>query len=252
MAGARAYYEATPTDKGGGEQLIGRSRTYGEERRLEFIFMLTKDDATIPDALDVFEQVRQTDLRWIGFKDIGLPVSELKVLAERIRASGREVFLEVVSLDREAELRSARAALEIGVDWLLGGTRPANVLPLIAGSGVKYCPFPGTIAGHPSRLCGSIDEIAASAQALCAFEGVHGLDLLAYRYDGDVPALVRRVREAASVPIIAAGSVDSLERIQTLAEIGVWGFTIGSAIFDRRFGDSIAEQVQLVLKAARS
>jgi hypothetical protein len=219
---------------------------------LEFIFMLTKDDATIPNALDVFEQVRQTDLRWVGFKDIGLPIPDLKALADRIRASGREVFLEVVSLDRDAELRSASAALEIGADWLLGGTRPADVLPLIAGSRVKYCPFPGTIVGHPSQLRGSIDEIAASAQALSALEGVYGLDLLAYRYDGDVAALVRRVCEAAHVPIIAAGSVDSLERIRTLAEIGVWGFTVGSAIFDHRFGDDIAEQVQRVLVAARS
>ncbi|HWQ14175.1 MAG TPA: hypothetical protein VNL77_15360 [Roseiflexaceae bacterium] len=216
---------------------------------MEFIFMLTHNDETVPNAHEVFEQVRGTGLRHIGFKDVGLPVADLRSLAAAIRASGRQVFLEVVSLDREAELRSARAALEIEVDWLLGGTRPEAVLPIIAGSGIRYCPFPGTVVGHPSLLRGTIDEIAASARRLSRTEGVFGLDLLAYRYDGDVPALVRRVLQSVDVPVIAAGSVDSLERIETLAGLGVWGFTIGSAIFEHRFGAGVAGQVQTVLDA---
>jgi hypothetical protein len=224
-------------------------RTRKEVTSMEFIFMLTHNDETVPDALAVFEQVRGTGLRSIGFKDVGLPVPELRALASAIRDSGREVFLEVVSLDRKAELRSARAALEIGVDWLLGGTRPEVVLPIIAGSGIRYCPFPGTIVGHPSLLRGTIDQIAASARHLSRIEGVFGLDLLAYRFDGDVPALVRRVLASVDVPVIAAGSVDSLERIETLARLGVWGFTIGSAIFEHRFGAGIAQQLQAVLDA---
>jgi 4-hydroxythreonine-4-phosphate dehydrogenase len=214
---------------------------------MQFIFMLTHNDETVRDALAVFEQVRDTGLRYVGFKDVGLPVPELRTLAEAIRASGREVFLEVVSLDEEAERRSARAALEIGVDWLLGGTRPEAVLPIVAGSGVKYCPFPGTIIGHPSQLHGTAEEIAASAKRLAETEGVYGLDLLAYRFDGDVPALVRRVLDTVDVPVIAAGSVDSAERIAALASLGVWGFTIGSAIFEHRFGHGLAEQVEHVL-----
>jgi hypothetical protein len=216
---------------------------------MEFIFMLTKNDETVSDALAVFESVRHTGLRHIGFKDVGLPVDQLKALANAIRASGRHVFLEVVSLDREAEIRSAKAALEIGVDWLLGGTRPTDVLPIIAGSGVKYCPFPGSIVGHPSLLRGSIAEIVASAQALSRLDGVYGLDLLAYRFDGDVPALVRQVLDTVDVPVIAAGSVDSFDRIAELARLDVWGFTVGSAIFDHRFGDGVAAQVQAILDA---
>ncbi|NWG72908.1 MAG: 4-hydroxythreonine-4-phosphate dehydrogenase [Parvularculaceae bacterium] len=183
---------------------------------MDFIFMLTKNDETVPNALAVFEEIRDTAVRYVGFKDVGLPVAELKRLAEAIHASGREVFLEVVSLDREAEIRSASAALEIGVDWLLGGTRPADVLPVIAGSGVRYCPFPGRIVGHPSLLRGTVEEIAASARALSETEGVYGLDLLAYRFNGDVPLLVRRVLESVRVPVIAAGSVDSVARVREL------------------------------------
>ena len=38
---------------------------------LEFIFMLTRDDQTVSDALAVYEGVRATDLRYVGFKDVG-------------------------------------------------------------------------------------------------------------------------------------------------------------------------------------
>jgi hypothetical protein len=78
---------------------------------------------------------------------------------------------------------------------------------------------------------------------------VHGLDLLAYRFDGDVPMCVRAVVEASAGPVIAAGSVDSYERIATLAAAGVWGYTIGGAIIEGKMpgGPSVAGQVREVL-----
>lgn len=217
----------------------------------EFIFMLTHSDRTVPDARAVYEEVRSTGLRYVGFKDIGLPIAELRQLADAIRADGREVMLEVVSEDKDDELRSIRAALEIGVDWLLGGTHPDEALEILAGHPVRYCPFPGRVIGHPSLLRGTIEEIAGDAAALTARPGVHGLDLLAYRYDGDVEALTTAVNARSRGPVIAAGSVDSLERIGALAAIGVWGFTIGGAIFDGRFdgAPSVAAQVETVLAA---
>jgi hypothetical protein len=220
---------------------------------LEFIFMLTRHDRTVPDALDVYDGIRDLPLRYVGFKDIGVPHATLRELTRRMHADGREVMLEVVSEHADDELRSIAAAAEIGVDWVLGGTHPDQALDALGGATVRYCPFPGRIVGHPSLLRGSIAEIAGSARDLTARDGVHGLDLLAYRYDGDVEALVAAVVAAASGPVIAAGSVDSVERIRTLARLGVWGFTIGGAIFDRRLpaGPSVREQVLLALAAAK-
>jgi hypothetical protein len=221
---------------------------------IEFIFMLTHNDRTIPNARAVYDEIRDSGLRYVGFKDIGLPVPELRALADAMRADGREVMLEVVSEDKDDELRSIHAALEIGVDWLLGGTHPDEALEVLAGGdgGIRYCPFPGRVIGHPSLLRGTIEEIAGDAAALTARPGVHGLDLLAYRYDGDVPALTAAVRQASAGPVIAAGSVDSLERIETLRRIGVWGFTIGGAIFEGRFegAPSVRAQIETVLAAA--
>ena len=219
----------------------------------EFIFMLTHQDRTVPNAREVYDEVRPTGLHYVGFKDIGLPIPELRALAAAMRSDGREVMLEVVSEDKDEELRSVEAALEIGVDWLLGGTHPDEALEILGGttSPPRYCPFPGTVIGHPSLLRGTIDAIAGEAAELTARSGVHGLDLLAYRFDGDVEALTTAVKANASGPVIAAGSVDSLERIAALRRIGVWGFTIGGAIFEGRFAGapSIPLQIETVLAA---
>ena len=221
----------------------------------EFIFMLTRNDVTVEDAFEVYDEVRDAGLRYVGFKDVGLPFDRLKALTEAIHEGGQEVMLEVVSEEKEDELRSARAALDLGVDYLLGGTHAGEVTRMISGTGIRYCPFPGRIVGHPSLLRGSIEEISQSAGRLAALDGMWGLDLLAYRYDGDVERLVRAVVESVEVPVIAAGSVDSEEKIRALADAGVWGFTVGSAIFEGRFAHNSAstrEQVETVLAASRA
>lgn len=202
---------------------------------LTFIFMLTHNDRTVADARARLEDVLAAGCRHIGFKDVGLPFGDLADLARDIRSAGGTVYLEVVSLTEESELRSARAALDLEVDFLLGGTRAAAVAPILHGSPIRYFPFPGRIVGHPSILEGTAAEIAASAGALAGREDVHGLDLLAYRFAGDVPAMMRDVCRAAVKPVIMAGSVDREERVAALAGAGAAGFTVGTAAFENRF-----------------
>ena len=220
---------------------------------IEFIFMLTRHDRTVDDPLSVYEEVRGTGLRYVGFKDIGASVTQLHDVCVKAQSDGLEVMLEVVSTSREDELRSVTAAAEIGVDWVLGGTHPLDGRRALAGSKARYCPFPGRVVGHPSVLEGEISEIADSARSITALDGVFGLDLLAYRHEtADVAELTRAVVQAASGPVIAAGSVTSVAQIHTLEAAGAWGFTIGSAIFEGRLpgGPSTAGQVREVLLAA--
>ena len=202
---------------------------------LRFIFMLTRNDRTVEDASEQLQTALALGVRHIGFKDIGLPIDQLKALNVAIKEGGATSYLEVVSLDRDSEIASARAAAEIGVDVLLGGTRVDEVLPVIADTDIEYCPFPGRISGHPSVLEGSIEEIVESARALAAREGVHGLDLLAYRSGEDVPALIKAVCAAVSKPVYVAGSIDTPEQIAVVKEAGAAGFTIGTAAFDGNY-----------------
>ena len=166
-----------------------------------------------------------------------------------IKAGGASSYLEVVSLDRASEVMSVRAAIDLGVDHLLGGTHVDDVLPLLRGSGIRYYPFPGEIAGHPSVLNGSIDEIAASARALASRDGVDGLDLLAYRSGVDVPALMAAVCGATDKPVIVAGSIGRPEQIQAVRRAGAAGFTIGTSALEGRFparGSALDAQLEAI------
>lgn len=127
-------------------------------------------------------------------------------------------MLEVVSLSLADELRSISIGLDIGVDWILGGTHPEAALETVRGSGACYCPFAGTVSGHPSVLEGSIADIARHAGMVSKLDGVTGIDLLAYRHErADIAELTRAVVEATPGPVIGAGSVCSARQIETLA-----------------------------------
>jgi hypothetical protein len=216
----------------------------------EFIFMLTRDDRTIANAREVYGSVAGTGIRHVGCKDLGLRRDELAQLIADIRANGHTSYLEVVSETDEATLQSARVAAEIGPDYLIGGTLIEPVQEIIAGSGVRFFPYIGKVIGHPCLLRGTIDEIAQDARRAEEL-GVDGINLLAYRYDGDVDLLVEAVGQATSLPVIAAGSVDSAERIGALAEHGVWAFTVGTAALDGKFvaGAALKEQLGFILDA---
>ena len=79
---------------------------------------------------------------------------------------------------------------------------------IIAGTGIKFFPYVGQIVDHPCLLRGTIDEIADDARRAEAL-GVDGINLLAYRYDGDVDALV----EAVVAGDLAAGHRRRLGRL---------------------------------------
>ncbi len=220
----------------------------------KFIFMLTRNDRTVEDAAEHVKTALDCGVRHIGFKDIGLPVEALKEINEEIKSGGATSYLEVVSLDIESEMASATAAREIGVDFLLGGTNAAAVVPILRGSGIKYYPFPGEIIGHPSVLGGSVDNIVSSAIVLAQTSGVDGLDLLAYRFNGNVADLMKSVCKAVSIPVIMAGSIDTAERIEAVAIAGGEGFTIGTAALDGIFpadDKTLKLQLREILKATQ-
>ena len=79
---------------------------------IEFVFMLTRDDVTVGDAADVLASLRESGLRYVGFKDVGPPPQALAAVTAAAHDAGMEVMLEVVSTSAEDELRSLRAALD--------------------------------------------------------------------------------------------------------------------------------------------
>lgn len=217
----------------------------------EFVFMLTRNDETVPDARQLYRRLAGHGLRHVGFKDVGLPEDDLRVLLGEIVDAGQVAHMEVVSETEAATLASARMAARLRPHYLLGGTLIEPVQRVIAGTGVRFFPYVGEIVGHPCLLRGSVDRICDDARRAEA-AGADGINLLAYRYDGDVPELVERVCASTSLPVLCAGSIASAEQIRMLTSLGVWAFTVGTAVLDGAIvpGATLEEQVEAVVEAA--
>ena len=200
----------------------------------ELIVMLTHHDETVPDALELFERTKDYPITHWGFKDVGLPPKEMQAVAAAMKEAGKITFLEAVSLSEEEGLRGARLAVDSGFDILMGTVFYPSINDYLQDKPIRYYPFPGRIHGHPSILDGAIDNIVAHARELETY-GVHGLDLLTYRYTGNAPHLLSQVVQATRIPVVSAGSIASFERITEVWDSGAWGFTIGSAFFEKMF-----------------
>ncbi|HQZ12640.1 MAG TPA: 4-hydroxythreonine-4-phosphate dehydrogenase [Devosia sp.] len=218
---------------------------------MDFIFMLTRNDRTVEDCLEVFEEIAPLGLKHVGFKDVGAPPETLKTLVQAIHESGATSYMEVVSETPEACIRSARIGAELGVQRLLGGTQVDEVMSMLNGTGTKYYPFPGKPLGHPTKLGGAPADVEAHCRAFAA-RGCAGADLLAYRAtEADPVELIAAARRGiGGGHLIVAGSVASVERIRDVAAAGADAFTIGSAVFDgsyARNSGSIRSQLRRVL-----
>ena len=200
----------------------------------ELIVMLTHHDKTVPNALELFRRAQDYPIKHWGFKDVGLSPAEMQTVVAAMKHSGKVTFLEVVSLSEEDGLRGARLATDLEFDVLMGTVFYPSIGEYLKDKSVRYYPFPGHVHSHPSILDGKIEEIVAHACELESY-GVHGLDLLTYRYKGEATQLLREVVDATNIPVVSAGSIASFERINDVWDAGAWGFTIGSAFFDKKF-----------------
>ncbi len=219
---------------------------------MDFVFMLTRNDATVENALDLVEVARPLALRHIGFKDVGAEPSALRRLTAAIREAGAAVWMEVVSTTRGDELRSIALARDLGVDWLMGGVHVEEALRALAGSATRYLPFAGRPVGHPTRLGGSAQDVEAQCQAFSG-RGCAGVDLLAYRATEaqplDLVAACRRgLRDRGT--LVVAGSINSAARVAAIRAVGADAFTVGTAAIDATYAPGagpVAAQLRVVL-----
>jgi hypothetical protein len=220
---------------------------------MDFVFMLTRADRTIADALDVLDDIREVGIRHIGFKDVGIEPAAAQELHRRIKAMGATSYLEVVSTTPEACLQSTRVARELGVDYLLGGTQHKEILEILGDGTTKYLPFPGQPFGHPTKLRGAPADITADCMRY-GVAGAAGVDLLAYRsIDADPIELVRAARAAVTGTLLVAGAIATPAQVRALRDARADAFTVGSAVFDGSFAPhvgSMRSQLKAVLDAA--
>ena len=198
--------------------------------------MFTLNDVTVPDAQEYFEMVKDLDVDYFGFKEIGLPEDKMAKLCDSIHSVGKEAFVEIVEYDEDMIIEPAKQAVKLGFDYLMGTIYYPSIMDIVNNSNLRYYPFCGKIYDRPSILDGTVDEIIEDAKRIEA-AGADGFDILAYRYKypEKIDTLVRRLVAEIKVPIVSAGSINSFERLQDTIDQGVWGFTIGGAFFDKKF-----------------
>jgi hypothetical protein len=210
--------------------------------------MFTYRDRTVHDARELFASLAESPPEHFGLKDVGLPRDEMAGLVHDMKSAGKTSYLEVVSLSEEEGLAGASLAVELDCAVLMGTVFFDSIQALLQDEATKYYPFAGDVHGHPSVLAGSTEDIVAHAHTLQE-KGVDGIDLLTYRHTGDDPdELLRQVVRETDIPVVSAGSIDSFDRISAVCDTRAWGFTIGSAFFDRMFvrGGSFKHNVMAV------
>ncbi len=220
---------------------------------MDFVFMLTRDDATVANALEIVAAVRPLGLKHIGFKDVGAEPETLRRLTRAIREAGASVWMEIVSTSIEAELRSIALGRDLGVDYLIGGVTAEDGVRLLDGSPTRYLPFAGRPVGHPTKLGGTAAEVEAHCRAFAAL-GCAGVDILAYRATEAEPLdLVAACRRGLgdSGMVVAAGSIDCAERVAAVRAAGADAFTIGTAAIEGSYAPGagpLEAQLRAVLR----
>ena len=73
--------------------IVGPKQWGCRGRGVDFIFMLTRQDQTVEDCLEVVDTVIETGVRHIGFKDVGVERTILRELNRRICDAGAVSYM---------------------------------------------------------------------------------------------------------------------------------------------------------------
>ena len=213
----------------------------------ELIVMLTHNDRTVSNAAEIFEACKDAPAVNWGFKEVGLPLEEMKQLFSYMKQCGKRTFLEVVAYTEEECMEGAKMAVACGVDVLMGTLFFDSINDYCKANGLKYMPFVGKITGRPSVLEGTIEGMIEEANSYLA-KGVYGIDLLGYRYTGDAAELNRAFVAGVKAPVCLAGSISNYQRLDEVKATGAWTITIGGAFFENKFDGTFAEQITKVVE----
>jgi len=213
------------------------------------IVMLTKDDKTVANACNLFNQIKTCPLHGVGFKDIGLRYTEMQKLATAIKKSGKKFYFEIVSTE-DAE-KSVQKGLKLGADAIMGGKFNDETLRILQKTKIEYYPYAGKFSERPCQLLGDIQQIIAEAKEITK-KDVSGITLLAYRYPETQKLLENFINQINS-NLIIAGNIDDTQKIKTMQQLPVQAFTIGTALINNEFPakNNIRAQVEFVIKEMR-
>ncbi len=212
------------------------------ETKTNLIVMLTYNDMTINNAYSVFECCKDTPATYWGIKEAGLSDTQMKNLFNYIKSCNKKTVLEVVAYNEAECLAGAKTAIECNCDILIGTTYFDSVNQLCKDNNIKYMPYIGEVSQRPSVLEGDAEQMIRHAEEYTS-KGAFGVNLLAYRYTGNPTELLKKTTESKSFKVCVAGSIDSYDKLDVIKQASPWAITVGSALFDNKFGNTLSEQI---------
>lgn len=209
--------------------------------------MLTWHDVTVKNAKEIFLEAKDAPTKHWGFKIEGTTPESMKDLALCMKENGKTVYIEILAIDESGCLQAAKQCAECGVDHVLGTVYYDSVAKVLADAGIAYSPFVGL--AEDTRLRGTIDSIIEKARQ-AEEKNIYGINLSAFRYaEGDPAELLQRLAPAVTKPFSIAGSVDSYEKLDIIKALpNLYGFTIGGAFFEKKFGETFTGQITKVVE----
>ncbi len=216
---------------------------------ISIIAMLTHNDVTVDDALGYYKQNKDAIVNSWGFKDKNISTEDAKELALSMLADGKKLFFESLVKTEAEALDSAKVAVECNVDYIVGMEYFNKVHEYLKSAHIKYFPTCGRRAGYPLRmLYGEINEIIEDAHRILE-KGVDGICLSVFRYaDGNPLELAKKFVSEVNAPLVVTGGINSDERLDFIKDAQPWGFTVGSALFEKNNfpGISILEKLNYI------
>lgn len=211
----------------------------------ELIVMLTYNDCTANNAYEIFDKCKNSQAKYWGFKEYGLPLDIMKKLYNYMKLCGKTTVLEVVAYTEEECLKCVMMGIKCNIDILMGTMYFDSINELCKKHNIKYMPFIGKVYDRPSILDGNINDMINEANYYLN-KGVYGIDLLGYRYTKNPLQLNMAITNYVDAPICIAGSINSYERLDEVKSTNAKFFTIGSAFFDNKFDGTFEEQINKV------
>ena len=211
--------------------------------------MLTRNDVTVPNALEVVKTNSHAKAEYWGFKDVGVTFEQGEELIRAMQAAGKHVAIEPLTFDEEAANKWADIAVKYHIDAFLGRFFP-SVSKKLNDAGILYFPPFGRRDAN-ERLLGTIDEIKNEAINLLK-QGSSGIRMSAYRWiEGNPEDLARALKELfveKNIPFMMTGSINDFEKLDFVKEMQPWGITVGGALFDEgKFGGgTVAERIDRI------
>ena len=214
---------------------------------IKLISFLTLNDKTVNNAKEIFDNCKDVEQKYWGFKNTGISKDYAFELLKLMKKSEKSVFYESLEENEEKALEDAKFAVENDIDYLIGMPYSDVVGNFIKDKSTKFFPTCGKRSvSLPRKLLGTIDEVIEDGLRI-QDKGVSGICLSVYRFEGGNPEeLAKRFIDKLNIPVIISGSVNCYERLDFVKELKPWGFTLGSGFFKKSFSDKLGFKNQLI------